>query len=74
MIFTSAYDVNHGHVKMCHDCGLEFSTTEQMLRHYKEDHKEDSMEEQTIVLPSTPEKGWIKFDIEKKFDFHKTQR
>jgi hypothetical protein len=48
VIFTSAYDENHGHVKMCQDCGIVCSTTEQLLRHYQQDHREDSSEQQIL--------------------------
>jgi hypothetical protein len=51
-IFTKSYDKMHGHVKMCQDCGIVYSTMEQLCRHYKEDHKDETMEKQTLVLPS----------------------
>jgi hypothetical protein len=56
------------HVRICQDCKIRFSTTELLLKHYKEDHKddEDEDEKQKIVLPKDPDSAWIKFDIEKK--------
>jgi hypothetical protein len=73
-IFTSAYDKNHGHEKMCQDCGVVCSTTEQLLRHYQQDQREDSREQQILILPSSPKKAWIRFELENKYDFQKTQR
>jgi hypothetical protein len=74
VIFTSAYDGMHGYVKMCQDCGIVCSTTEQLLKHYKVDHKDETMEKQVLVLPSSPEKAWIQFDMEEEQDFYKTLR
>jgi hypothetical protein len=65
------------HVRICQDCKICFSTTELLLRHYKEDHKNDENEDekQRIILPKDPDSAWIKFDIEKnQSDFEKTQR
>jgi hypothetical protein len=73
VIFTEA-NASCRHVKMCQDCGIICSTTEQLLRHYKQDRREDPMEQQILKLPSSPEKAWVKFDIENKYDFQKTQR
>jgi hypothetical protein len=57
VIFSNAYDENHGHLKMCHDCGIMCSTTEQLLQHYKVDHKDDSIEKQILLLPPKPEEA-----------------
>jgi hypothetical protein len=46
---------------------------EQLLRHYKEDHKDETMEKQTLVLPSR-EDAWVKFNMECRKDFYKTLR
>jgi hypothetical protein len=64
------------HVRICQDCKICFSTTELLLKHYKEDHKdEDEDEKQKIILPKDLDSAWRKFDIEKnQGDFEKTQR
>jgi hypothetical protein len=74
VIFTEAYHENHGHLKMCHDCGIMCSLTEQLLQHYKVNHKDESIEKQILVLPSSSEEAWIKFNMEEKQDFQKTLR
>jgi hypothetical protein len=58
VIFTET-NAMHVHVKMCQNCGIVFRTTELFLKHYKDDHKDETMEQQSIVLPSSPEKAWI---------------
>jgi hypothetical protein len=40
VVFTKA-NANCRHVKMCQDCGIVCSTTEQLLNHYKVDHKDE---------------------------------
>jgi hypothetical protein len=49
------------------------STTEQLLRHYKEEHKDEFEKKQKIVLPSR-EDAWVNFDMLRGADFHKTLR
>jgi hypothetical protein len=44
-IFSEAYNGNHGHEKMCQGCGIIFRSTEELLEHYKEDHKDENMKE-----------------------------
>jgi hypothetical protein len=73
VIFTEA-NATSRHVKMCQDCGIVCSTTEQLLNHYKMDHKDETMEKQILVLPPLPKKAWVKFDMEEKQDFYKTLR
>jgi hypothetical protein len=72
-IISNPYDDSHGHIKMCGDCGLVCSTTEQLLRHYLKDHEGEREKKQEIILP-TLEKSWVKFDMDKKCDFSKTLR
>jgi hypothetical protein len=62
VIITESYHKLHGHVKMCRDCGTVCSTTEQLLRHYKEEHKDEAEKKQKIVLPSR-EDAWVNFDM-----------
>jgi hypothetical protein len=71
IIFTKAYDKNHGHVKVCRGCGQVCKTTERLLQHYKEDNKEDTMKKQVLILPKQDE-AWVKFDMENTQDFSKT--
>jgi hypothetical protein len=71
-IFTKA-NATCRHVKMCQDCGIVYSTTEQLCRHYKEDHKDETMEKQILVLPSR-EDAWVYFNMECRSDFYKTLR
>jgi hypothetical protein len=73
-IFITKNHEMHGHVKMCQDCGIVCSTTEQLLRHYKFEHKNETKGQQELVLPPIPEKAWIQFNLEEKHDFQKTQR
>jgi hypothetical protein len=73
IIFTKAYDKNHGHIKVCRGCGQVCKTTERLLQHYKEDHKDDTMKKQVLILPKQDE-AWIKFDMENTQDFSKTLR
>jgi hypothetical protein len=54
-IFARAYDKNHGHIKMCHTCGLIFKNSERLLQHYKEDHKDETMKKQVLKLPKEEE-------------------
>jgi predicted methyltransferase len=42
-IFSRVNDKNHSHVKVCRGCGLVCKTTDQLLQHYKEDHKDEAM-------------------------------
>jgi hypothetical protein len=72
-IISNPYDNSHGHIKMCGDCGLVCSTTEQLLRHYLKDHKGEREKKQEITLPSV-DNSWVKFDMDKKSDFNKTLR
>jgi hypothetical protein len=72
-IFITKNHEMHGHVKMCQDCGIVCSTTEQLLRHYKFEHKNETKGQQESVLPPIPEKAWIQFNLEEKHDFQKTQ-
>jgi hypothetical protein len=72
-IFTRAYDKNHGHIKMCHTCGLIFKTSERLLQHYKEGHKDETMKRQVLKLPNQ-EDAWIRFNMESNPDFSKTLR
>jgi hypothetical protein len=73
-IFITKNHEMHGHVKMCQDHGIVCSTTEQLLRHYKFEHKNETKGQQELVLPPIPEKAWIQFNLEEKYDFQKTQR
>jgi Fe-S-cluster containining protein len=59
------------YVKMCQDCGIVCSTTEQLLRHYKFEHKNETKGQQELVLPPIPEKVWIQFNLEEKTIFRK---
>jgi hypothetical protein len=72
-IFTKAYDKNHGHVKVCRGCGQVCKTTKRLLQHYKEDHKDETMKKQILILPKQDE-AWVKFDMENTQDFSKTLR
>jgi hypothetical protein len=74
VLFGKKYKIDH--VRICQDCKITFSTTEILLKHYKEDHKDDEDEEekQRIILPKDPETAWIHFDYEYQGDFEKTQR
>jgi Zn-finger protein len=62
LIITESPHKSNGHVKMCRDCGIVCSTTEQLLRHYKEEHKDEVEKKQKIVLPSR-EDAWVNFDM-----------
>jgi hypothetical protein len=73
VIFTKAYDKNHGHVKVCRGCGQMCKTTERLLQHYKEDHKDETMKKQVLILPKR-EEAWVKFDMQNNQDFSKTLR
>jgi hypothetical protein len=72
-IFSEAYNSNHGHEKMCQSCGQVFKTTERLLEHYKEDHKDESMKKQVIILPQKDD-AWVEFDMNNTQDFSKTLR
>jgi hypothetical protein len=72
-IFSKANDKNYSHVKMCRDCGLIFKTSERLLQHYKEDHKDETMKKQVLKLPNQ-EDAWIRFNIDRNPDFSKTLR
>jgi hypothetical protein len=72
-IFSEAYNSNHGHEKMCQGCGLVFKSTERLLEHYKEDHKDENMKKQVINLPEK-DVAWVEFDMNNKQDFSKTLR
>jgi hypothetical protein len=50
-----------------------YKTTEQLLKHYKEDHKDETMKKQILILPKQ-EDAWVKFDMQNKQDFSKTLR
>jgi hypothetical protein len=58
---------------MCRDCGLVFKTSERLLQHYKEDHKDETMKKQVLKLPNQKE-AWIRFNIDRNPDFSKTLR
>jgi hypothetical protein len=73
VIFTKTYNKNHGHVKICRGCGQVCKTTEQLLKHYKEDHKDETMKKQILILPKQ-EDAWVKFDMKNNQDFSKTLR
>jgi hypothetical protein len=72
-IYTKAYDKNCGHIKVCRGCGQICKTTERLLQHYKEDHKDETMKKQALILPKQDE-AWVKFDMENIMDFSKTLR
>jgi hypothetical protein len=72
-IFTRVNDKNAGHIKMCHTCGLICKTSERLLQHYKEDHKDETMKKQILLLPNQ-EDAWIRFNMENAQDFSKTLR
>jgi hypothetical protein len=73
IIFTKTNDKNHGHVKVCRGCGQVCKTPEQLLQHYKEDHKDETMKKQILILPKR-EEAWVKFDMQNSQDFSKTLR
>jgi hypothetical protein len=73
VIFTNA-NADNRHVKMCQDCGIICTKTEQLFRHYKIDHKDEAIEKQILVLPKNSEEAWIMFNVEEKQDFQKTLR
>jgi hypothetical protein len=72
-IFSRVNDKNYSHVKMCRDCGLVFKTSERLLQHYKEDHKDETMKKQVLKLPEE-ENSWVRFNIDDNPDFTKTMR
>jgi hypothetical protein len=72
-IFSEAYNSNNGCEKMCRGCGIVFKSTERLLEHYKEDHKDENMKKQVIILPQKDD-AWVEFDMNKKQDFSKTLR
>jgi hypothetical protein len=73
IIFTKAYDKNCGHVKVCRGCGQVCKTTERLLQHYKEDHKDETMKKQILILLKQDE-AWVKFNMQNSQDFSKTLR
>jgi hypothetical protein len=72
-IISEAYHKSNGHIKMCRDCGLVCSTTEQLLSHYKKEHRDGFEKKQEIILPDY-EFSWVNFDMMREADFRKTLR